>query len=291
MDAERRREAKTDIQPIEHGIEAKWIKQGLHEIMDRDAGLMACVASTYPTDFARAVSFSDFPLTGKALYMLYSKCLLIKDALYRQAAEDDIHSMLILYRSYVDHFLKHMYMYLRFRESADDGIGYQYYHHCLAKNELDSFHADRCSKTLFTPAFAFPGAWDDAEDMPQEPGGPPYERPELERIVTQFYVPKIFEYLNAHLEATEVDSADLEECRQMAFGYIEYKSYVYGEPWTDHELMTISDDELRTRLIQRTCSHIHNASCMLLGTNYAFLLAIAPENPDILAEIKLFRME
>ena len=102
MDAERRREAKTDIQPIEHGIEAKWIKQGLHEIMDRDAGLMACVASTYPTDFARAVSFSDFPLTGKALYMLYSKCLLIKDALYRQAAEDDIHSMLILYRSYVD---------------------------------------------------------------------------------------------------------------------------------------------------------------------------------------------
>lgn len=262
----------------------------LDAIQDCDADFATRFLSNYLSDFAEAAVVSGAPKTGKALHMLFLKCLLIKDALFRQAEDEDAHTMMILYRSYIDHFLKHAYIYLRYRELGSDAIGEQYYDHCILKNELDSMHAREGSESLFSQAFAYPGTWDGADRLLSGPDKKPYDKRELERAVTQFYVPSIFQYISGAYSKGNMDIADADMYRQMLFGYIEYKSYAYGEPWTEEELFTMSEEDRRRRLVQDTCLLVYNSFCALMRTSYSFLMAIEPDRPDILEEIRRCRL-
>jgi hypothetical protein len=141
------------------------MKPDLDGLLARDSCFFDDVVSEYHSRFARIVSDSGFVQTGKALHILFSQCTLIKNAIFRSAGEQDPHTMMILYRSFIEHFLKHNYICIKSRRDGNDTVGVQYYDHCLVKNELDTIHGIQCSKDLFSSGFRYPEAWAGAEHM------------------------------------------------------------------------------------------------------------------------------
>jgi hypothetical protein len=262
----------------------------LNYIMQSDGELHEKYIAEFQFDFARKTSVSQFPETGKALHILFSKCLLLKNALFKQAEDDDVHTMLILHRSYIDHFMKHTFIYLKQDELQSDDCGRQYYNECLMKNELDTMHGLECSQTLFSSKFRYPSAWDEVESV-LKTGKGEIDKNDLEDVVEQFYVPNIFLYLNTLYLDGKLGELDTDIFRKMIFGYFEYKSYVYGEPWNDDELRKISDDSERTILVLRICTLVFNSFLTLMGQSYAFMARIAPGTTKVLKSFRSYRIK
>jgi|GEM_PF-4651168 len=248
----------------------------LDALLERDAEFVARCAAPHQAALAAAVIDSDLPLTGKALYMLFSKCLMIKDSIFAQAESDNVHATMILYRSYIEHFLKHQYIFYRARELGSDEVGEQYYGQCQVRNELDSAQAQECRSRIFGQGFAYPDYWSDIPALFPEPGKEIGNLGEFEAVVRQFYAPRILEYLSVAVPASGAEESDREIYREMAFGYIEYKSHVYGEPWTDRELLVMSEEPRRGDFSLATCIHVYDAQRLLARASEDFLKTLDP---------------
>jgi hypothetical protein len=266
------------------------MKAGLDLILQLDSDLFENIINGYQSAFAKRVSESPFPQTGRALYMLFSKATLIKDAIFRQAADGDIHTMVILYRAYIDHFLKHVFICIRHRESESDEIGIQYHRDCLIKNELDSVHGLYCSMNIFSEAFAVPRDWEGISRFLEFEEDEAIAEEGLRRRVEQFSVPSILRYLSDEHLAGRARLGDLDMYRRMAFDYFEYESYVLGEPWTDRDLLAISDELRRGELVAGLCEKIFNSFCALTSFNYGFLLSMDATVPDLIETIDGYRL-
>ena len=82
----------------------------------------------------------NFISTGQALFYLSFQINRICDSMLLRFIGD--YAIVILYRSIIEHFIKHFYIFLRFHKEDNDSVGEQYYFDCIYKEQIQKVNAN-----------------------------------------------------------------------------------------------------------------------------------------------------
>jgi len=82
---------------------------------------------------------NNFISTGQALFYLSFQINRICDSILLRFIGD--YAIVILYRSIMEHFIKHYYISLRFHEERNDDVGKQYYFDCIYDEQVKKINA------------------------------------------------------------------------------------------------------------------------------------------------------
>jgi hypothetical protein len=82
---------------------------------------------------------NNFVSTGQALFYLSFQINRICDSMLLCLMGD--YAIVILYRSIIEHFVKHFYIFLRFHKEHNDNVGEQYYFDCIYEEQVKKMNA------------------------------------------------------------------------------------------------------------------------------------------------------
>lgn len=114
--------------------------------------LMESLKSCHCHNIAKVNNFGS---TGQALIYLCFQIKRICNATLLLYLED--YAMMILYRSIIEHFIKHAYIFMRFHTEHNDDVGKDYYENCTYKEMIN--------KAI---AFTYPNKLKIKSDMKQD---------------------------------------------------------------------------------------------------------------------------
>ncbi|MGJ7508893.1 hypothetical protein [Variovorax sp. GT1P44] len=91
---------------------------------------------------------SKFPETLRAMAMFVVKANSLKTAMFDVIDSDNPYAFRVLYRSFCEHYLKFMYLWVRLLKEKTDAVGTEYYSFCGALEAFEYGAALNASETL-----------------------------------------------------------------------------------------------------------------------------------------------
>ncbi len=83
------------------------------------------------------VGATAFPQSYRAMFMFCAKTNSLKTAMFDCIESNNPYSFKVLFRCFCDHYLKFMYVWVRFLSERNDQVGIEYYSFCGAAEAKD----------------------------------------------------------------------------------------------------------------------------------------------------------
>lgn len=152
---------------------------------------------------------NNFISTGQALFYLSFQINRICDSMLLRFIGD--YAIVILYRSIIEHFVKHFYIFLRFHKEHNDNVGEQYYFDCIYEEQVKKMNA-----------FLWPNFFKAKLDMKQD-------HKQIRSNAENFSFREILNYIG------EINLPDMSESikkliQEMKMNYSLCSSYTHGGP-------------------------------------------------------------
>lgn len=103
---------------------------------EADAKVFAIVEE-HSADVFGAGFKTSFPQTLRAMSMFCAKANSLKTAMFDAIDSNNPYAFRVLYRSFCEHFLRFMYLWVRMSKEKTDAVGKEYYSYCGAVEALD----------------------------------------------------------------------------------------------------------------------------------------------------------
>lgn len=190
------------------------------------------------TPMFASLSSTAFPQTYRTMFGFCAKTNSLKTAMFDMVDSDNPYAFKALFRCYCDHYLKFMYVFVRFLKEKTDDVGREYFSYCGAIESRDYLSAVIVAEKLVGNAVA--GDLRAAVDKVY-PEAASLSHSELEAASAKFRYRSILRYLSS--EVPQLLSEDTPALASIVPIYAEFSSFVHGGPWSDLDLYTYSKPE------------------------------------------------
>lgn len=112
------------------------LENALQPVIEKDDLLFQDVLKKHDTAVREILVQSPYPMTGRAVFMFYLKSSFLKNAILAICQNEDSYSTKILYRSYIEHYLRHRYILYRFFQLKSDEPGKNYYQFAMLEEGI-----------------------------------------------------------------------------------------------------------------------------------------------------------
>lgn len=178
-------------------------------------------------DFAK----SKFPTSSKALAVHSLKLQYFSNSINLCKETGDYYSLCVLFRSLLEHYFRHLYIYSRALKENNDEVGVEYYGKLKGHEDLCFL---RSSRTLNTKLTGEKSAW--------SLGGE--QNKNLDDIAQNFKINNIFSYLNEGIgEDKKIQTISEEFFNKYSQHYATLSSFVHGGPFAEKYMEMYSKDK------------------------------------------------
>lgn len=254
----------------------------IEEIREIDAKIHEVIEESL-ADLARFLSNSKFPKTGTALIMLLTKSNFIKNGIYELCSVEDLYSVNILYRSLIEHFLKHQYIFLNFAKSNNDQIGTDYYSYCDMGENLDYLKAIRSTNTIFDPSNSDIEVWEELVKHDKRFKG--ISPKKLKEKNDQFRYKNIIRYISS------LGIEDNGTLKKIIPQYSELSSFVHGGPYSENILFEKSGSTERIEIMKNTCEMTFSIAKSIKAFTYLFAYQLSNEYGSYYNKIQSIKLD
>jgi hypothetical protein len=182
------------------------------------------------------VKKSDFPQTGKALAMQVIKSNFLKEGIFEACISENIYVAKLLYRSLIEHFLRHQYIFIRWTKEQNDSAGADYYKYCDMGEDWEYIKAiNKTNKIFSVEKMEKENKWDAYLKMKNNKEN--ISQKELEIKTSLFTYTKIINYIWENINNNETMKA----LSSVILDYSELSSYVHGGPFAESQLISNAD--------------------------------------------------
>lgn len=170
---------------------------------------------------ARNFTQSSFPMSAKALAMYSLKLQYLNNSINLCKDTEDYYSLCVLFRSLIEHYFRHLYIYSRALRESSDEVGNEYY------GKLNG-HEDMCSLisnlSLNKKLSGEKPAWKLSKK----------DNKNLEDVGQNFKINNILAYLDKGIEEDEdVKTISKEFFNKYSQYYGTLSSFVHGGPFVE----------------------------------------------------------
>ena len=152
---------------------------------------------------------NNFISTGQALFYLSFQINRICDSIILRFIGD--YAIVILYRSIIEHSVKHFYIFARFHKEHNDNVGKQYYFDCIYNEQVKKMNA-----------VLWPNFFEVKQDKKQE-------HKQLKKNAEQFSFKEMVNYIG-QIELADMSESIKKFTQKMKLDYSLYSSYTHGGP-------------------------------------------------------------
>jgi hypothetical protein len=170
---------------------------------------------------AKTFTKSKFPVSAKALTTYSLKLQYLSNSINLCKETEDYYSLCVLFRSLLEHYFRHLYIYSRALKESSDEVGIEYY------GKLKG-HEDMCSLisnlSLNKKLSGEKPAWSLNSDNNKN----------LDDVGKNFKINNIFSYLNEGIgEGKEIQTISKEFFNKYSQHYATLSSFVHGGPFAE----------------------------------------------------------
>lgn len=220
--------------------------------------------------------------TAQTILRLYSSINILKLGMFDICKTLNLYSASILYRSFLEHFLKTIYVIFRFAEEKDDSVGEDYLIYADAENviknvipasQINNLINKNKSKVKLNyyellcemyPKYNF------------------YSEEKIRQTVNKFRDnTKIYKYLFHEVDAS--DSNPLYSMLGIIADYSDYSSFVHGAPNALFDISLLWDDETK---VQKECAKL--ARSVFYWTVYIKIMSLIILGQDEKSAFQLY---
>jgi hypothetical protein len=178
---------------------------------------------------------SEYHLTQKCICMLYNRICLIKNSIYAIIENDELYSASVLYRSFLEHFLRFQYCVYRLIIEKTDDVGIEYYKYLNASESFQYAHSVKISRSIFDEGFD-PNEIEIELDRLIKTSSEykDISKNNVRNISAKFEYKNIIKYLNSVHKT--IDPNEIYPLRNLIVSYSELSSYTHGGPWAEDEI-------------------------------------------------------
>lgn len=175
---------------------------------------------------------SKFPRSSKALTMCSLKLQYLSNSINLCKETLDYYSLCVLFRSLLEHYFRHLYIYSRALKENSDEVGIEYY------GKLNG-HEDLCflrsNASLNTKLSGEKSAWSLKDEQNKN----------LDDIAQNFKINNIFSYLNEGIsEDKEIQTISKDFFNKYSGYYSTLSSFVHGGPYAEKYMDLYSKDKI-----------------------------------------------
>ncbi|MGC4367020.1 DUF5677 domain-containing protein [Hydrogenophaga sp. R2] len=174
---------------------------------------------------------TEFPRTLRAMAMFCAKANSLKTAMFDSVDNNNPYAYRVLYRSFCEHFLRFLYLWVRMSKEKTDAVGSEYYNFCGAIEALDYCNSLRAAESLVGNEIAI----DFSKAIETlYPEAARLNKRQLEEYSGRFKYRSILRYLSG--DGIGFVSRDVPFLSAILPAYALYSSFVHGGPYTDLEM-------------------------------------------------------
>lgn len=205
------------------------IKNEKNEIIDFEVFVLENILSKIE-HILNVFEKNKFYNSGRALMFFIIKMHYIKSSILRCSEANDFYSSCILYRSFLEHYFRCMYVYSRVLRENDDLVGKQYYNGLKGYEDLAFFISMQNfgkkignSKTIW------------------KTGSKNNEK--IKKIAKQFEIKSILAYLHDGIDNKDIQSIFSPYFSDSCKKYYDLSSFVHGGPFAESYFKIYSVDK------------------------------------------------
>jgi len=251
------------------------LEETLLPIVERDSLLFEDVLRKHDTAVRDTLVHSPYPMTGRAVFMFYLKSSFLKNAILATCQSEDSYSSKILYRSYIEHYLRHRYLLFKFLEVKSDEPGNDYYHFAMLEEGIRFLYGVNKSNQIHSGTVGKIDLSEDIEALLQRPEYKGISKAEALSKSAQFEYKQILSYFRQARSATT--TPEIPFFRWLVADYAELSSYVHGGPWAEDDLNKQSLDDSVVQNLFAIAKKAFNMHCTLAEATFFFAKVINPE--------------
>ncbi len=190
------------------------------------------------TPMFATVAETAFPQTYRAMFGFCAKTNALKTAMFDMIDSNNPYAFKALFRCYCEHYLKFMYIFVRFVREKSDDVGREYFSYCGAIESRDYLNAVVLAEGLVGNHVvgdlrkALASVYPDIE---------PLSLPDLEAASSKFRYRSILRFLSS--DDSRLLSEDTPFLAGIVPSYAELSSFVHGGPWSDQDMYSYSKPE------------------------------------------------
>jgi len=181
---------------------------------------------------------TKFPQTLRAMSMFCVKANSLKTAMFDMIDGNNPYAFRVLYRSFCEHYLRFMYLWVRMSKEKTDEVGKEYYSYCGAVEALDYGNSLKVAEGLVGHNVA--ANFSDAIEK-LYPEAAHLSKKELEEYSGKFKYRAILRYLSS--EDIAFVSSKTPFLSAIVPAYALYSSFVHGGPYTEMEMFEYENPE------------------------------------------------
>jgi hypothetical protein len=122
----------------------------IDEIKEIDDELVLDVLDDSITKLTKTFKTCSYPRTMESLLMLMMNATFLKTGVFALCADDNPLSAAILYRSMIEHYLRHTCLFVRFVEEKNDAPGVEFYELADIKEHFEYFKSSAEQSMIFS---------------------------------------------------------------------------------------------------------------------------------------------
>lgn len=219
------------------------MNEQIEKIREMDEKMFEIIEESFPS-LLSTVFESDYRQTGLSLTSFHSKTHFIKNAIFDLCENDDLYSARILFRSLIEHFLRHQYIFIRFAFEKNDKVGEDFYKYCDLGENRDFLKNINSANKLVDDNYLKINVWDEIKKVQKDFNG--IDSKYLEEKSNQFQYKNIIKYILDNIK----DDSIKPMLQKIILNYSELSSFVHGGPFGEREMIRNSNSEIRSQSLQ-----------------------------------------
>lgn len=189
-------------------------------------------------EFFAVIRRTAFPKTYGALLGLVVKTNSLKTAMFDMVDSNNPYAFKALFRCFCDHYIKFIYLFIRFLNEKTDDVGDEYFNLCGASEMLEYLESIRMSQALIGNEITLKAEKAIHELYPRAAG---MSRRQLSEASAKFKYRAILRFLNE--AAPGIISQERPFLATIVPSYALLSSFVHGGPWSDRDMRSYAGEE------------------------------------------------
>lgn len=214
---------------------------------------------------AKTFTKSKFPRSAKALTAYSLKLHYLSNSINLCKETGDYYSLCVLFRSLLEHYFRHLYIYSRALKESSDEVGIEYYGKLKGHEDMCSLISNLSLNKKLTgekPTWSLKGE----------------NNKNLDDVGQNFKINNIFSYLNEGIgKSKEIQTISKEFFNKYSRHYATLSSFVHGGPFAEKYIEMYSKDKTGKEKDMKYLSDEANTLTNLARQNTSLFIEITSE--------------
>lgn len=241
------------------------------------------IVDKHAAEIVSALSATAHPQSYRAMFMFCAKTNSLKTGMFECIDTNNPYSFKVLFRSFCEHYLKFMYIWVRFLSEKNDAVGVEYYSFCGASEARDYVSAIAMAEGLLGNAVVSNAEVAIAKLYPEAAKLNPKE---LEQVSGRFKYRSILRFLGD--DKLQLVAKERPFLAQIIPAYALLSSFVHGGPYTDMEMSgysepgALQDCEREAEIVVLMSATAYMLTAMAISVEHSELKPVAGKVKNVI---------